>query len=57
MKTLEEIKERLSWHARDLENWREPDGLLIPTEPDPDERARIRGELQVAVLQWVTEPS
>ena len=32
-----------------LEMWREPDGILLPTEPDPKERAECRQNLRVAI--------
>lgn len=43
------INERLGWHRDNLEGWKEPDGYLIPTEPDLDERRRVRAHLMVAV--------
>lgn len=36
-------------HRQNLEGWREPDGHLLPTEPDPDERERTRERLRVAI--------
>ena len=35
--------------VRNLEEWREPDGILLPTEPDPEERERCRKNLSVAI--------
>jgi hypothetical protein len=32
-----------------LRMWKEPDGFLVPTEPDPDERERVRARLSVAI--------
>lgn len=32
-----------------LAGWREPDGHLVPTEPDPVERERCRVNLRVAI--------
>jgi len=36
-----------------LEGWSEPDGIMLPVEPDPEERAAIRRDLKVA-LQVLT---
>lgn len=33
-----------------LEGWREPDGLLLPTEPDPAERERVRERLKAVIF-------
>jgi hypothetical protein len=35
--------------ARSLAGWKEPDGWLVPTESDPEERERIRERLQAQV--------
>lgn len=43
------IRERIAQHRSNLEGWREPDGWLVPTEPDADERARIRAGLRAAI--------
>lgn len=32
-----------------LTRWREPDGELVPTEPDPEERESCRRSLVVAI--------
>lgn len=32
-----------------LEGWSEPDGIMIPTEPDPEDREMIRRDLKVAL--------
>lgn len=32
-----------------LEGWAEPDGIMVPTEPDPGERTLIRRDLKVAL--------
>jgi hypothetical protein len=29
--------------------WQEPDGFLVVTEPDADERARVRERLTIAI--------
>ena len=34
---------------RNLCDWQEPEGLLLPTEPDPKERERCRNNLTVAI--------
>ncbi len=37
-------------HAIDsMDGWQEPGGALVPTEPDPDERARVRHRLAVHI--------
>ena len=36
-----------------LEGWSEDGGIMLPTEPDPEERALIRRDLKVA-LQVLT---
>jgi hypothetical protein len=33
-----------------LYGWREPDGFLLPTEPDPEERDRVRDRLRAQIL-------
>lgn len=42
-------KRRIKQHEENLAIWAEPDGWLVPTEPDPEERARVRRELTVAI--------
>lgn len=45
------LRERLA-HLRDnLAGWRESDGHLVPTEPDPEERALVRARLQGAIAE------
>lgn len=46
---------RLAYHEESLRQWAEPDGLLLPTEPDPNVRELIRLRLRVAIdtLRWV----
>jgi hypothetical protein len=39
---------RLELHTR-LESWAEPDGFLVPTEPDPSERRKTRLQLKAAI--------
>lgn len=46
---LQAINERIGWHRDNLAGWKEPDGYLVPTEPDLDERRRVRAHLMVAV--------
>lgn len=44
--------EASQWRAdmiASLAMWREPDGFLCPTEPEPEERARIRERLTTAI--------
>lgn len=44
--------ELVAWRddlVRSLSEWQEPDGLLVPTEPDPAERAKCRNNLSVAI--------
>lgn len=43
------INERLGWHRDNLAGWREGTGYLCPTEPDLDERRRVRAHLGVAI--------
>ena len=55
MRSVEEIEERIARHKIDLAMWCEPDGTLVPTERDPDERELVRERLKSAimVLEWV----
>lgn len=55
MRTQMEIWTALYHHRDSLDEWREPDGLLLPTEPDADERQRIRLKLEASIwtLEWV----
>jgi len=44
--------EVIAWRddlAQSLFDWREPDGVLLPTEPNPEEREACRGRLKVAI--------
>ncbi len=45
------IRERIAQHRANLEGWREPDGWLVPTEPDSDERERVRARLRTAIAE------
>lgn len=36
-------------HLENLAAWREPDGRLVPTEPDPQDRAETRAGLRAAI--------
>lgn len=45
------IQERLKQHADNLAMWQEPDGFLIPTEPDPEEREMVRQRLNAAIFE------
>lgn len=62
MKSQREVEDRIAQHERDLNAWREEGrrGLtsLVPTEPDPEERERVRLGLEAAifVLKWVVAP-
>lgn len=49
------IREQLNHHRASLDGWHEPDGLLVPTEPDPEERRLVRERLKAAIytLEWV----
>lgn len=40
-------RERLKWHRESLEQWKS--GLLTPTEPDTEERARVIRGLEGAI--------
>lgn len=46
---IAQVKERRKQHADNLAGWREPDGYLVPTEPDPEERLIVRRQLQAAI--------
>lgn len=50
----ERIRERLTQHRENLAGWKEPDGLLVPTEPNPNERQRVREHLMVAICELAT---
>lgn len=42
------IERRAAQHRENIALWQD-DGLLVPTEPDGEERARIRERLAVAI--------
>jgi hypothetical protein len=46
------IREHLAAARSSLEGWEEPSGLLIPTEPDPDEREKCRTHLRAAIFAY-----
>lgn len=48
------VRERLKQHRENLADWKEPDGLLVPTEPDPDERRLVRERLKAAIFELAT---
>lgn len=43
------VQRRVRQHKDNLEMWKEPDGFLLPSEPDPEIRRRIRYDLNVAI--------
>ena len=45
---LTAVVRRIEQHRGNLAGWQEPAGFLVPTEPDPKERAAIRERLMVA---------
>jgi hypothetical protein len=53
------IRRRIAQHHENLAGWTEPErsgrvstlGWLIPSEPDPDERRKIRRDLTVAIAE------
>lgn len=49
MMTEREVRERLGYHEENLLGWSEPGGFLLPTEPDPEQRAVARAELRGAI--------
>jgi hypothetical protein len=46
-----QARERLAQHRGNLALWKEPDGALVPTEPDPEEREKIRVELRAVIAE------
>lgn len=46
---LEEMQLRIDEWQGNLNGWAEPDGYLVPTEPDPMERLRTRERLTTAI--------
>lgn len=57
MKTEQWIREQIDHHKASLAGWNERGGWLLPTEPDPEEREKVRERLKVAIstLEWVLE--
>lgn len=49
MMTEDQIRELRRHMHCSLEGWAEPDGIMIPTEPDPEDRELIRRDLKVAL--------
>jgi hypothetical protein len=49
------IRTQLEYYQSALRGWQEPNGLLVPTEPDANTRARLHHELTGAIhaLRWV----
>lgn len=45
------VADRLAQHRDNLALWQEPNGLLIPTEPDADERRLVRAELRACIYE------
>ena len=45
----DEIRRWRSELQSSLSMWHEDDGALVPTEPDPDERKRVRDCLRAAI--------
>jgi hypothetical protein len=43
------LEERRAQHQANLDGWTEPNGYLVPTEPDADERVKIRALLAGAI--------
>ncbi len=52
-----EDRARLQRYKENLRDWREPDGYLVPTEPDEHERAKVRAGLKGAIfeLTWALD--
>jgi hypothetical protein len=46
-----QIDERIKQHEEDLAGWSESSGYLISTEPDPEERERVRRELKACIAE------
>jgi hypothetical protein len=49
MMTEAQVRELRQGLADNLSGWTEPDGRLVPTEPDPDLRDQVRGRLRAAI--------
>lgn len=48
LRWVDGIKRRIAQHEENLAGWADG-GILVPTEPDAEERDRIRSELAVAI--------
>jgi len=46
------IREHLKNAEDNLTGWTEPGGWLLPTEPDPEERERVRQQLVGAIFAY-----
>lgn len=46
-----QLDERIKQHSDNLEMWQEPNGHLVPTEPDPEERSAVRRELAACITE------
>jgi hypothetical protein len=55
MKSEKDIQEMILRHKENISAWQKPFGYLVPTEPDADERHRIRSRFAIAIetLEWV----
>lgn len=49
MMTEAEAREMRQQLHDNLEGWAEPDGFLVPSEPDPAERRKTRLQLKAAI--------
>lgn len=50
MITEQAARDKLIELRDNLHDWEEPNGYLVPTEPDPDERALVRARLTGAIF-------
>lgn len=46
------VRDYLSQARENLEGWSEQGGHLLPTEPDPKERVRIRLQLRAVIFAY-----
>lgn len=55
MRSRGEIEDKLAYFIQCHSDWSEPSGLLVPTEPDADQRRLIRTGLAAGIttLEWV----
>lgn len=49
MITEQQARDKLTELRGNLDGWQEPNGYLVPTEPDPEERALVRARLTGAI--------